>query len=94
MAGSNDRSKNFSSAKKGDWKGRTDYDGGRPRAGTSGINTEGDKGVPPSISTSKEYSEKKGVQYTQEAGDKGIPPMKANPSETNAPKVTGGGIRD
>lgn len=94
MAGSNDRNKSFSGAKKGSWSGRSDYNSGRPKSATSGINTEGDKGIPSGISSSKEYTEKNGTQFAQEAGDKGIPPMKANPSETSAPKVSGGGIRD
>lgn len=94
MSGSNDRSKNFSNAKKGDFHGRSDYSSGRPKKGVDSMPDKGDKGIPSGISTTKEYVEKKGTQFPQEAGDKGIPPMKSNPSSTNAPKVTGGGIRD
>lgn len=94
MAGSNDRNKSFTGSRKGDFSGRSDYNSGRPKKGVDSIPDMGDKGIPSGISSSKEYVEKKGVQFAQEAGDKGIPPMKANPSGTSAPKVTGGGIRD
>jgi hypothetical protein len=93
MAGSNDRNRNFSSSRKGDFNGRSDYNSGRPKKGVETPIDQGDKGIPSGISTAKEYVEKKQTQFPQEAGDKGIPPMKANPSG-GAPKVKGGGIAD
>jgi hypothetical protein len=80
MGGTNDRSRNFGGAAKGNFKGRSDYDSGRPKKGVDSIPDMGDKGIPSGISTSKEYVEKKSTQFPQEAGDKGIPPMKANPT--------------
>lgn len=89
----NDRSKSFKSAGKGNFNGRSDYSSGRPKKGVDSVPDMGDKGIPPQISTSKEYVEKKGTQFAQEAGDKGIPPMNANPS-SGAPRVKGGGYAD
>lgn len=92
--GSNQRNRNFGKGNySGDFKGRSDYDSGRPKKGVDSIPDMGDKGIPSGISTSKEYVEKKGTQFPQEAGDKGIPPMNANP-KGGAPRVTGGGIAD
>ena len=80
MAGdTNDRNRNFSSAKKGNFQGRTDYNSGRPKKGVDSIPDMGDKGIPSGITTSKEYTEKKSTQFAQEAGSKGIPPMNADP---------------
>lgn len=93
--GTNQRNKSFS---KGDYQrnfnGRTDYNSSRPTKSTEQIPADGDKGIPSGINMKDDSVTKGGVNRVTDVGDKGIPPMSANPSKTNAPKVTGGGIRD
>jgi hypothetical protein len=75
----NDRSKDFSGAKKGNWMGRHDYSSGRPKKGVDSIPDMGDKGIPAGIH-SIDGAVTKGQTVDPAGGkSKGIPPMKADP---------------
>ena len=76
----NDRSKSFKGAQKGNFHGRTDYDSGRPKKGVDSIPDMGDKGIPAGIAPIGGDVMKGPVQDVAGGKSKGIPPMHANPS--------------
>jgi hypothetical protein len=80
MGSTNDRSRDFSGAKKGNFKGRSDYDSGRPKKGVESIPDMGDKGIPAGISPIGGDVMKGSTQDPSGGKSKGIPPMTANPS--------------
>lgn len=77
--GTNDRNKSFKGATKGNFKGRSDYDSGRPKKDTERVPEHGDRGIPAGISAIGGDVMKGPVQDPAGGKSKGIPPMHANP---------------
>jgi hypothetical protein len=64
----------------GDYKGRSDYGGGKGKGVQSDINS-GDKGIPMSVTKNPDQMKTKGgVSRNVDVGDKGIPPMGESPT--------------